>query len=243
MQQNYKLLISYDGTDHHGWQRQPDKRTIQGLIEDSLTKITQKKIHVIGAGRTDAGVHAKEQVANFKASLSIKKEELIHALNSPLPLDVRIISIEKVNIDFHARSMAKSKIYQYRIFNSPNISPFLHRYVLQWSSPLNVSLMKKAAPLFKREADFTSFSSNRLLNPVRKIRLSRIEKKGEEIIYTVEANGFLRYMVRTIVGTLLEIGRGKIPPEKIEEIFREKKRSLASPTAPAKGLCLIKVNY
>lgn len=243
MIQNYKLLISYDGTDYHGWQRQPDKKTVQGLLEDSLAKITQKKINIIGAGRTDAGVHAQEQVANFKASLSINREELSKALNSLLPQDVRVISVEKADLDFHARNMAKSKIYQYRIFNSPNISPFLHRYVLQWSSPLNVNLMKKAAPLFRREADFTPFSSNRLLNPVRKIRLSRIEKKGDEIIYTVEANGFLRYMVRTIVGTLLEIGRGKIPPEEIEEIFREKKRTLASPTAPAKGLCLIKVNY
>ena len=227
MQLNYKILLSYDGTDFHGWQRQPDKKTVQGLLEDSLAKITKKKIHIIGAGRTDAGVHAQEQVANFKASLSIKEEELLRALNSFLPQDVRITSLEKTETDFHARKMAKSKIYKYRIFNSPNISPFLHRYVLQWSSPLNVNSMKKAAPLFRREADFTPFSSNRLLNPVRKILLSRIEKKGDEVIYTVEANGFLRYMVRTIVGTLLEIGRGKMPPEMIEEIFTKQKRSLA----------------
>jgi len=243
MLKNYKMLLSYDGTDYHGWQRQPDRKTVQGLLEDSLAKITQKKIHIFGAGRTDAGVHAQEQVANFKASLSIKEEELLRALNSLLPQDARIASLEKTDMDFHARKMAKSKIYQYRIFNSPNISPFLHRYVLQWSSPLKVNLMKKAAPLFIREADFTPFSSNRLLNPVRKIFLSHIEKKGDEVIYTVEANGFLRYMVRTIVGTLLEIGRGKISPEEIEEIFRKQKRSLAGPTAPAKGLCLIKVNY
>lgn len=243
MQQNYKILLCYDGTDFHGWQRQPDRGTVQGLLEDSLSKIIQKRTHVIGAGRTDAGVHAQEQVANFKASLDIKEEELIRALNSILPQDIRVTSLEKADMDFHARKMAKSKIYQYRIFNSPSISPFLHRYVLQWSSPLKVNLMKKAAPFFIREADFTPFSSNRLLNPVRKILLSRIEKKGDEIIYTIEANGFLRYMVRTIVGTLLEIGRGKIPPEEIEQIFREKKRSLVSPTAPAKGLCLIKVNY
>ncbi len=241
--QNYKLLISYDGTDYHGWQQQPNKKTIQGLIEESLAKIAQKKIPVIGAGRTDAGVHAQEQVANIKASLSLREEELIQALNSLLPPDIKITSVEKAALDFHARNMAISKIYQYRIFSSPNISPFLHRYVLQWSSPLNVNSMKKAASLFKREADFTPFSSNRLLNPVRKILLSRIEKKGDEIIYTVEANGFLRYMVRTIVGTLLEIGRGKVAPDEIEEIFRQKKRSLASPTALAKGLCLIKVNY
>ena len=241
--QNCRLTLSYDGTDFHGWQRQPEKRTVQGVLEDSVAKITQKKIHITGAGRTDAGVHAHGQVANFKANLSIKDSELILALNSLLPKDIRVISLKKVDMDFHSRKTAKSKIYQYRIFNSPSISPFIFRYTLHWTSPLKVDLMKEAAPLFIREADFTSFSSNRLLNPVREVIRSEIKKKGDEIIYTVEANGFLRYMVRTIVGTLLEIGKCRIPPEKIEQIFREKKRTLASPTAPAKGLCLIKVNY
>jgi len=241
--ENYKLILSYDGTDYHGWQRQPKKRTIQGLLEDNLTKITQKKINVVGTGRTDAGVHASGQVANFKTNISLSNEELFRALNSLLPNDIKVVSLKKVNLDFHARKMAKSKIYQYRIFNSPDIPPFLHRYVLYWPSPLKVEFMRKAAPFFEREADFTAFSSNRLLNPVRKITSSRIEKKGEEIIYTVEANGFLRYMVRTIVGTLLEIGKGKLAPEKIEEIFIKGKRTLTSPTAPAKGLCLIKVIY
>jgi tRNA pseudouridine38-40 synthase len=240
---NYKLSLSYDGTDFYGWQRQPDKRTIQGVIEESLTKITRKKIHVIGAGRTDAGVHAQEQVANFKANLSLKDEELIRALNSLLPDEVKVNSLEKMDMDFHARKMAKSKIYQYRIFNSPIISPFLQRYVLQWSSPLKVNLMKEAALLFQRETDFRAFSSSRLQNSVRKVMRSEVEKRSDEIIYTVEAKGFLRYMVRTMVGTLLEIGKGKMPPSRIEEIFREKNRSLAGPTIPAKGLCLIKVNY
>ncbi len=241
--QNYKLSLSYDGTDFYGWQRQPNKRTIQGVLEESLTKITRKKIHVAGAGRTDAGVHAQEQVANFKANLSLKDDELFRALNSFLPNEVRVNSLKKVDADFHARKMAKSKIYQYRIINSPIISPFLQRYALQWSSPLKVNLMKEAALLFAREADFQAFSSNRLLNSERKVMRSEIEKKGDEIIYTVEAKGFLRYMVRTMAGTLLEIGKGKMPPEIIEEIFREKIRSLAGPTILAKGLCLIKVNY
>ncbi len=243
MIQNYKLKLSYDGTAFHGWQRQPERRTIQGVLEDCLAKITQKKIDVIGAGRTDAGVHACEQVANFKASLSLHDEELFKALNALLPEDIRVTSLKKVNLNFHARKMAKSKIYQYRIVNSRFISPFIQRYVLHWSSPLDVALMRKAARLFIREADFTPFSSNRLTQPIRKVERSEIKKKGREIIYTVEANGFLRYMVRTMVGTLLEVGRGKIPPERVEEIFKEKKRSLASPTAPAKGLCLTKVNY
>jgi tRNA pseudouridine38-40 synthase len=243
MMQNYMLTLSYDGTDFHGWQRQPQIRTVQGVIESSLAKITRKMINVIGAGRTDAGVHALEQVASFKAILKMEEEELFAALNSILPDDARVTSLKKVDVNFHARKMAASKVYQYRIFNSPYISPFISRYVLHRPSPLDVDLMKRAALLFVREADFRAFSSDRLLEPVRKVMRSEIEKKGEEIIYTVEANGFLRYMVRTMVGTLLEVGRGKMRPEKIEEIFREKKRTLFSPTAPAKGLCLIKVNY
>jgi len=241
--QNYKIILSYDGTEFHGWQRQPDKKTIQGTLEDSLAKITQKKINVIGAGRTDAGVHARAQVANFKANLRMDDDELLRALNSLLPQDIRISSLVRTAPDFHARKMARSKIYQYRILHSPKISPFIVRYVLHWPSALNVNLMKKAAPLFIREADFTAFSSNRLLDPIRTITRSEIKKTGDEIIYTVEANGFLRYMVRTIVGTLLEAGKGKLSPEQIEDLFRKNKRSLASPTAPAKGLCLIEVNY
>lgn len=241
--QNYKLFLSYDGTDLHGWQRQPKKRTVQGILEDSLIQITQKKINITGAGRTDAGVHAQAQVANFKANIRMADEELFRALNSLLPQDVRVTSLARTGMDFHARKMAKSKIYQYRIFNSTNINPFIIRYVHHWTSPLKVQSMKKAAPLFIREADFTSFSSNRLLDPIRKVTHSEIKKKGDEIIYTVEANGFLRYMVRTMAGTLLEVGKGKLLPEQIEELFKKKERSLASPTAPAKGLCLIKVNY
>jgi len=240
---NYKLILSYDGTDFHGWQRQPRKRTVQGTLEDSLTQITQKKINITGAGRTDAGVHARAQVANFKAILSLEDDELFRALNSLLPQDVRVTSLERIDLDFHARKMAKSKIYQYRIFNSTNISPFIMRYVLHWPSSLKVQPMREAAPLFIREADFTSFSSNRLLDPVRKVTRSELHKKRNEIIYTVEANGFLRYMVRTMAGTLLEVGKGKLLPEQIEALFRKKERSPASPTAPAKGLCLIKVNY
>ncbi len=241
--QNYKLILSYDGTDFHGWQRQPKKRTVQGTVEDSLTKITQKKINVTGAGRTDAGVHARAQAANFKANLKMADDELFRALNSLLPQDVRVTSFERTDLDFHARKMAKSKVYQYRIFNSITISPFIIRYVLHWPSPLKVQSMREAAPLFIREADFTAFSSNRLLQPVRRVTRSELNKTEDEIIYTVEASGFLRYMVRTMVGTLLEVGKGKLLPEQIEELFKKKERTLASPTAPAKGLCLIQVNY
>jgi len=240
---NYKLVLSYDGTDFCGWQRQPDERTVQGVLEEALFKLTRKKITVDGAGRTDAGVHAWGQVANFKAHLSLKERDLFRALNALLPDDIRILILRRVESEFHARKMAKSKIYQYRIHNARSISPFLQRYVLYWPWPLNLKLMKQAARFFVREADFGAFSSNRLLHPVRKVIRSGVRKKGNEIIYTIEANGFMRYMVRTIVGTLLEIGRGRIQPEEIEKIFKNKMRTLASPTAPAKGLALIKVKY
>jgi len=240
---NFKIILSYDGTDYHGWQRQPDKRTIQGTIEDVLAKIAQKKIAVIGAGRTDAGVHALGQVANFKAALKMSEPELFRALNALLRDDIRVSDLQVVPLDFHARKDARSKIYQYRIWRAPKISPFVSRYVLHWPSPLHVQRMRDAARLFRRKGDFSGFSSNRLLHPVRNVVRSELHKKGDEIIYTVEAGGFLRYMVRTIVGTILEVGRGRILPATIEEIFRDKKRTLASPTAPAKGLCLLKIIY
>lgn len=240
---NHKLTLCYDGTDFSGWQRQPEKRTVQGTVEEALTRIAGKKITVTGAGRTDAGVHALGQVANFRASLHLDKDELRRALNAILPDDVRVLSIQRVPIEFNARKMAKAKVYRYRIWNSPRISPFLLRYALHWPGRLDVDKMGKAAHLFVRRDDFSTFSSSRLLQPVREVFRSDVKKRGAEILYTIEADGFLRYMVRTIVGTLLEVGRGKMELHQIEEAFRQKKRSLAGPTAPARGLCLVKVRY
>ena len=239
----YKLTLGYDGTDFHGWQRQPDKRTIQGVLEASLLKITGRKIAVHGAGRTDAGVHARGQVASFRASLKFEEEELHRALNAVLDDDVRIQDLEQAEADFHARKSAKSKIYVYRIIHTRLINPFDFRYALHWPYPLRLQAVRTAAAGFVREADFSAFSSNRELHPVRSVLRSALRKTGDEIVFTVEANGFLRYMVRTLVGTLLEIGQAKYAPGRIEEIFREKDRSLAGPTAAAKGLCLVKVLY
>ncbi len=243
MLQNYHILISYDGTDYFGWQRQPEKKNIQGRIENVLAKIASRPIAIVGAGRTDAGVHALAQSAHFKADLKLEDQELIQAINGNLPKDIRITSLRKADPDFHARKSARSKIYQYRIIQSPSISPFLLRYALHWPSLLNIKKMEEAAALYVREADFTPFSSNRLLNPIRTITRSEILSKKDEILYTVVAKGFLRYMVRSIVGTLLEVGKGKIPPQTIEDLFKSKKRTLSSPTAPPHGLCLIKVVY
>lgn len=240
---NYKIVISYDGFDFHGWQRQPDKKTIQGEIEKALAEITGKKVPIIGSGRTDAGVHAAGQVACFKADLTLDKATLLRALNACLPWSIRILSIDEVPFEFHARKSTLSKVYCYRIFNQNNISPFLLRYTLFYPYSLKVEAMKEAAILFQRKADFSAFSSNKHLNPIRNVKRSRIMQKGSEIIYTVEADGFLRYMARTMVGALLEIGKGKIQPNLIEELFHKKKRSVKIPTVPAHGLCLVKVNY
>jgi len=240
---NFKIVLSYDGTDYHGWQVQPGKRTIQGTIEEALSKIARKRIAVVGAGRTDAGVHARGQAANFEAALTMTEPALFKALNALLPDDIRITALEEVPPDFHARRDAKGKIYQYRICHSREIDPFVVRYALHWPHPLNLKRMREAARLFQRKGDFSGFSSNRLLHPVREIVRSDLRRKGDEILFTIEASGFLRTMVRAIVGTLLEVGRGRIAPAAIEEIFKDKKRTLASPTAPAKGLCLLKVIY
>jgi len=240
---NYKLVLGYDGTDFRGWQRQPEGRTVQGVLEEAVRKITGKKTVVHGAGRTDAGVHALGQVANFRGAFKLSDEVLRRALNAVLPADVRVLSLAEAPAEFHARRSARSKVYRYRIVHSPQPSPLDRRYVLHWPYPLKLGRMRRAARLFVRTADFSAFSSNRDRSPVRNVTRSELRRSGDEIVYTVEAEGFLRYMVRTMVGTLLEVGRGRLAPEAIEEIFRRRDRSLAGPTAAAKGLTLIRVDY
>ena len=240
---NIRIVLSYDGTDYYGWQRQPRKKTIQGTVEDALARLAGKAVSLTGAGRTDAGVHARAQVANVKASLRLSDDELQKALNAILPDDIRVAEVGRAAPEFHARRDAVSKVYQYRICRARLISPFDFRYALHWPYPLAVGRMREAAALFVREDDFSGFSSNRELYPVRTVTRSDLARRGDELVYTIEANGFLRYMVRTIVGTLLEVGRSRIEPAMIEDIFRGKKRTLASPTAAAKGLCLLNVVY
>ena len=240
---NYRIVLAYDGTDFRGWQRQPEGRTVQGVIEEAVRKVTQKKTVVHGAGRTDAGVHALGQVASFRGAFKLTDDVLFRALNAVLPADVRVFSLGEVPADFHARKSARSKVYRYRIVHAPQPSPLDRRYVLHWPYPLDLRAMRQAALLFVRTADFTAFSSNRDRSPVRTVARSEIRKAGPEIVYTIEAAGFLRYMVRTIVGTLIEVGRGRIPPGQVEEIFRRKDRTLAGPTAAAKGLTLVRVDY
>jgi len=240
---NFKLIISYDGTAYHGWQRQPGRITIQGLIEDALRRLTGQSISLQAAGRTDAGVHALGQVANFRWAGQLAEVDLLRALNALLPPDVRIMSASQAAPDFHARKSARSKIYCYRINTSPVLSPFDYRYVLHYPYPLDREAMIQAARLFEREDDFTAFSSGYYQYPVRKVYHSVLEEAGQELIFSIEANGFLRHMVRTIAGTIIMVGRGRLTAGGIEELFQGKKRTRLSPTAPAQGLCLVKVNY
>jgi tRNA pseudouridine38-40 synthase len=246
---NYKLVLGYDGTDFRGWQRQPEGprqpgcRTVQGALEEAVRRITGKKVVVHGAGRTDAGVHALGQVAGFRGAFKLSDEVLLRALNAVLPEDVRIFSLEEAPPGFHARTSARSKIYRYRISLAPQANPLDRRFVLHWPYPLQIGRMREAARLFVRTADFTAFSSNRDRSPVRTVTRSELRRSGDELVYTIESAGFLRYMVRTIVGTLLEVGRGRLAPAAIEDVFRRKDRSLAGATAAAKGLTLISIDY
>ena len=242
---NYKLTISYDGTEYKGWQYQPDQRTVQGTIHKALQIITKRKPKLYGAGRTDAGVHALGQVANFHTRLSIPPDSMKRAINSLLPPDIRIIKCEIVGDKFNARFHSKGKVYEYRLFNGEVISPFLQRYTAHVRGPsLNIEAMREAASFLVGEKDFSSFTSeDAKKDKVRKITSFKIRKKGGIYYFRVRGSGFLKYMVRIMVGTLIEVGKGKITPLEFKEILEAKDRNLAGPTAPPQGLFLLKVLY
>ena len=242
---NIKLTLEYDGEDYHGWQRQPQVITIQGTIEEALAKILQEKVNLIGAGRTDAGVHARGQVANFKTKSSIPLKNLKAALNSLLPGDIVVRHAVQVPNDFHARYHAKSKSYCYTILNAPLPSPFHRKYAYFFPHPLDKAAMKRAAKLLVGGHNFSSFRGTGTAreNCLRKVKRLRILTEKELIRLDMEADGFLYNMVRIIAGTLLEVGRGKMAAGEVKRILRAKDRRQAGPTLPAQGLCLVKVKY
>lgn len=243
---NIKLIIEYDGTNYLGWQIQPKGETIQGVIEDKLKRITGEDVHLIGSGRTDSGVHALSQVANFKTNSQIDISSLQRALNSLLPKDIVIKKVEEVDLNFNARKDAKSKVYEYRILNQEIPSVFLRAYAWHVPYKLNWSEIKKATKTIIGEHDFSSFrsSGSNVKNNVRKILKAEWNKTQDGLIlFEVEANGFLKQMVRSIVGTLIEVGRGKIDAQEFKNILESKDRRKAGPTAPAYGLFLKEVKY
>jgi tRNA pseudouridine38-40 synthase len=244
---NIKLVMAYDGTDFHGWQIQPRVATIQGTLEETLMKLCQEEITVFGSGRTDAGVHARGQVAHFKTVSKIPTINLQHALNELLPPAIRIYDCREMDGDFHARYSAKSKLYSYAIVVQPICSPFSRRYAHHISYAVDVGSMAEAALGFLGEHDFTSFcdAQEDSLSKVRTVLQSTVIQEGEErrLVYRVEANGFLHRMVRAIVGSLIEVGRGRVSPVAIPQLLLARDRSAAPWTAPAQGLCLEWVKY
>lgn len=246
MHKNFKLIIEYDGTSYHGWQRQPNEPSIQQEIESAVATITRQKITLIGSGRTDAGVHARGQTANFTCDTRIEAAELIKGLNSILPGDIVIRDCELVSPRFHARFDAKSKIYRYTIINQP-LRPAIGRQYAWWlRAPLDLAAMRSAAGHLLGEHDFKSFegAGSPRAHTRRHVMGSDLTLSAHgRIVYEIEANGFLRYMVRNIVGTLVAVGQEKVTPEQFRQILVSRDRSRAAATAPAHGLQLVSVLY
>jgi tRNA pseudouridine38-40 synthase len=248
---NLKLTLAYDGTDFRGWQVQPESPTIQGTLASAIGRITGEKVLPQGSGRTDAGVHALEQVATVTTESVIPAANLAVALNDILPAAIRVLDVREVPPDFHARKSARTKSYRYRMYRNTVCPPFLARYVWHYPYPLNEDAMCAAAPLVEGEHDFTSFAAvdpERGLDgdqqsSVRRVFSSTWRRDGHELIYEVRGNGFLHHMVRNLVGTFLLVGKGTLEPEDVTNILRAKNRSVAGATAPGSGLCLVSVQY
>jgi tRNA pseudouridine38-40 synthase len=253
---NWKLTLAYDGTDFHGWQVQPGHATVQGEMADAIERITGERVLPQGSGRTDAGVHARAQVASCELAAPIPPENLHRALNRTLPAAIRILSAEHAPPDFHARHSVRTKTYEYRIHRAEICPPWTARYVYALKWPLDVEKMRRAAAQVLGEHDFTSFAAtdpdltarqsdaDAPPNNLRTILSSAwTEENGDLLIYTVRGNGFLHHMVRNLVGTFLDAGRGHIVPEDIPAILKQKSRAAAGATAPARGLFLDSVEY
>lgn len=243
MVKRVKLIVAYDGTAYCGWQLQPNGRTIEGELNQALSSLLQEDIHVIGASRTDSGVHALCNIAVFDTQTRIPAEKISYALNQRLPEDIRIKKSCEVAAEFHPRHCSSRKTYEYRIYQDSFPEPVRRLYTHFTYVPLDMDRMREGAAWLIGEHDFKSFCSTAAVveTTVRTILSINIEKQGKEIVISVCGTGFLYNMVRIIVGTLMEVGRGSYPPEHVREILEAKDRQAAGPTAPACGLTL--VNY
>lgn len=245
---NLKLTVEYDGAEYVGWQRQDTGVSIQALLEDALAPIEGSPVAVHGAGRTDAGVHALGQVATVHLESALAPVVLARALNGVLPPEVRVLEIEEAAPDFHARFSATGKVYEYRIVNAPLVSPFLHKYVWHVSQPLALDAVREASALLVGAHDFVSFqgagsSVTSTSRTVRSIEWDDGRAANRPLVMRIEGDGFLRHMVRNLVGTLVEVGRGRWQPQEISRILTARDRSRAGRTAPAQGLFLVRVLY
>ncbi len=241
----FKAVLAYDGTAYRGFQLQPGEDTIQARLESALFQMAKEPVRVTAAGRTDSGVHARAQVVHFLLPLPIPPRGVRDGLNSMLPEDIRIRAVEEADDDFHARFDARSKTYRYYLDRSKVPLPFRCRYTLHYPHAIDRRALDEGAARILGERDFAAFraSSCTARTTIRRCTQSAFLDEGVELVYEIEANGFLHHMVRNIVGTLLEVGQGKREPSSIESLFASRQRDEAGPTAPAKGLHLIEVHY
>jgi tRNA pseudouridine38-40 synthase len=242
---NLKLTLAYDGTEFHGWQIQPELPTVQGTLKEALEKLLNHPVKVTGSGRTDAGVHAQGQVANVETIRSIDTDAVLRGVNALLPPDIRVWQVEEVGPDFHARRSARSKTYEYHIWRQHIVSPFHCRYVYAFPHAMDEAAVDEASRSFIGSHDFTSFcaTATTVEDRVRTIFETGWQRNPEEWVFRIRGNGFLQYMVRTIVGTLLYVGTGKLQPRDVPPIFEARDRRRAGPCVPSEGLHLIRVDY
>ncbi|MBN2516318.1 MAG: tRNA pseudouridine(38-40) synthase TruA [Deltaproteobacteria bacterium] len=243
---NIKIIVEYDGTCYHGWQRQPNGSTIQQVLEEKIGTVTQEKVTLISSGRTDAGVHAVNQVANFRTETTINTENLLRGINSLLPADIVVKELSDVDETFHARYDAKSKSYFYQIYTSSIRTALYRNYTWHVYYLLDVSAMRKALLLLEGTHDFSSFcgADDDAADHIRTVMKADIEQRKDHlIIISLDADGFLRYMVRNVVGTLVDVGRGKTTVVDFSDIMVAQDRTKAGMTAPPQGLFLKEVRY
>lgn len=242
---NYKMIIQYDGTRYAGWQRQPDKTTIQGKLESVLSLMCGGEVEVIGAGRTDAGVHARAMAANVFLETDLSPEEIRAYLNRYLPEDIAVTEVREASARFHARYNALGKTYAYTCHDGEVKPVFDRRYCACLAEKPDVERMRRAAEILRGTHDFRNFCVNPRMkkSTVRCVDRIEIERTGDYLIFTFHGNGFLQNMVRIMVGTLLEAGFGRMTPEQVRAVLESPERQKAGPTAPAQGLCLIGVDY
>lgn len=242
---NIKLKIEYDGTKYHGWQYQPNAITIQGVMEGQIGRIVNEKVTLSASGRTDAGVHALNQVANFKTASMVSCEDLTRGLNALLPPDIAIKDVAEVDDDFHSRFSATGKVYLYQVLNRSYPSALLSRYSWFIRYPMNIELMNEAVVHIVGKHDFSSFraSSCGAPHPVKEVRSAQFRMEGALLLFEIEATGFLHHMVRNLTGTLVEVGMGRRTIGSFKELIEKKDRRLAGITAPPQGLFLKDVKY
>lgn len=242
---NLKMIVAYVGTRYSGWQVQPDRPTVQGVLEACIARMLREPARLAGAGRTDAGVHARAQVANFLTASRIPVEGLRRGLGDLLPPDVAVLRAEEAPESFQARADARGKEYLYRISRAEVVSPFDAPFVVPVRGRLDVGAMRDAARRLAGTHDFTSFcpADSEIEDRVRTLKVSEVSEDGEEVRYRVVGDGFLRHMVRTVAGTLILVGRGRLDPGAIPGILGGRDRRLAGPVAPARGLVLERVFY